>query len=216
MNGVLSGDDVSVSALEKSKASLKGGKAAATTMFEPRLFHLFVDLVTPLTQIAVAMGELIFKSLLALKWKEGLAKAPEKAETVALQGAAMLLSVCGKALVMNDRSDYNKLQSFVDNKVFDRVAMVGSPGATAETESPALTNSNYIYQQSLKIQSAVLSYLRAFNKGVTTKHKTSFAFKRGLLFIAAPFIPLTHTVSALRLIFKPKNGILLPLCGLLS
>ena len=61
-----------------------------TTVFEPRPLQLYVDLVEPLKQIAVAADELIFRSLLVLKWKEGLTDAPNELETAVLKDTSTL------------------------------------------------------------------------------------------------------------------------------
>jgi len=208
VNGVLSGDNINVAALAKSKTALKGGNVVMTTVFEPRLLHFYVDLVTPLKQIAVATDDLIFKSLLVLKFKEGLTAPPNEVESVVLQDTMILLDECAAALASNDGAHYNTLRDFVDDKVFDRMAKVGSTKQIAQSESPELSNSNYIYQQALKVRAPTLSYLRAFNRGVVTKtanEKMVYILKRAILHVAIPLLPSFQLMKTPGLIFQPKR-----------
>ena len=205
VNTVLSGADVNLQALVKSKTALKKGNVATTTVFEPRIFHLFANLVDPLKDIAVECDELIFKSLLVMKWKEGLTEAPSEVEQVVLDDTSKLLETCGNALVSNDRESYNKLRDFNDDKAFDRMAKVGSPDNSAETANPEFSGSYYIYEQADKVRSSVLSYLRVLNAGVTVTNKKAFVFKRVLLYFAVPLIPEIRQVSFCKTIFHPKK-----------
>ena len=208
VNRLLAGEDIDVKELYASKASLKGGNVVAMSFFEPHLFHPYVDLVTPLKQIVVATDELIFKSLLVLKWKEGLTDAPNEFERVVLDDTVTLLGECGKALSSNAQVDYDTLRDFLDGKVFDRMTKVGSLAGAAESANPELSSSNYIYQQALEVQKHTLEYLRAFNRGVvskTTKEKLGFHLKRAVVNIAAPLLPALSLLKASTLLFHPKK-----------
>jgi len=201
VNGVLSGEHVDTRALAKFKASLKGGNVVMTTVFEPRLLHLTVDLVTPLKQIAVETDELIFKSLLVLRRKDIMTQSLNEMDTGVLKETEMLLAECGDALALNDQAHYNALLESVDEKE------TAKPKSTDQTAEIDYSNSYYIYQQALKVRASTLSYLQAFNGDVTTTSKIHLIsiLKDAVLYIAVTLIPVLRMSEAVPLIFQPKR-----------
>jgi hypothetical protein len=202
---VLSGEDVDLQVLAKSKTALKKGKVAMTTIFEPLIFRLGVNLVDPLKTIAVECDELIFKSALVLKWKKGLTEAPNELENLVLDDTSKLLETCGNALMSNDPEHLNKLRDFVNDKAFDHMAEVGSPGNSVEATRPELSNSYYIYEQANRVRVSVLSYLRALNTGITVTNNSTFHSKTALLYFVVPLIPEIRMVTFCKTIFHPNK-----------
>lgn len=209
VNTVLSGGDVDVRSLAKSKSSLKGGKVVMTTLFEPHYFqHPKVDVLTPLKQIVVATDEMIFRSLLVLKWKEGLTEAPNELELTVLQDSSEILELCGEALSSNGRAQYKTLRDYVNDKAFDQMASVGSLKQTGLSDNPEDSSAYFIYEQVLKVRTATLAYLRAFNDGVsknTSNQQRLHLLKKSMVIFLVPLIPTMRLVKASALIFQPKK-----------
>lgn len=211
VNGVLSGGNVNVRDLAKTKAQLKGGGVANTCMFEPRLLHLGVDLTALITQIAVATDELVFRSLLVLNWKADTKNHLDDTDLAVLSDTAAILDACGSALATDDEKHYKTLQDFVGDKMFDRMAAVGSENFNAaENVNPEDSNASFIYKQALEVRAATLAYLRAFHHGnIITRSSAEKSFlhimKTAVVFCFLPLVPTIRPIQALSLIFEPKK-----------
>lgn len=208
VDAVLSGVDVDVNRLVKSKTALKGGNVAMTTIFEPRLCHLAIDVVTPLKEIAVATDEMIFRSLLVLKWKERMTVAPSDLEVAVLQDTSTILDLCGKALSTNDAAQYDCLRDCVDDKIFHEKGDVESGDKTGSSKKPEDSIVSWIHEQALEVRTPTLDYLQAFNHGITkdsSKKQMLMLIKQAVGFVSATLMPSVRLMKASSLIFQPKR-----------